>query len=85
MFSVYRTGGDEFMVLGPDCDAEDTEQYIASVQDALQAIGYMASFGYAMYASGDKLDDVCNTADARMYEDKHRYRFRTDSREAVTG
>ncbi len=79
-FRVYRTGGDEFMIWGPQKNLAEARQYIDKTQIALQKTGYMASFGCAEYIRGAAFDAACNLADAQMYQDKRRYKYRSDSR-----
>lgn len=80
-FLSYRVGGDEFMALGKGQTAESVNAYINSMRAALEANNLMASFGYAFYKPGDDFDNVCNQADAHMYDDKKRYKHRVSSRD----
>lgn len=76
-FTAYRVGGDEFMALGKEQTAEAVDKYIADIRAALEEDGMTASFGVAFYSVGDNFDEVCNRADAKMYEDKKHYKHRT--------
>lgn len=75
-FEVYRTGGDEFILLGKGASQEESERYIAKIKDALGKTKYMASFGLAVSSGSESYDSVCNRADALMYEDKKHYPHR---------
>lgn len=79
-FTAYRVGGDEFMALGKEQSEESVRVYVDGMRAALKADSLMASFGYAFYTAGDDFDVVCNQADARMYEDKKRYKHRAGGR-----
>jgi diguanylate cyclase (GGDEF)-like protein len=83
-FCPYRTGGDEFIILGKELNIEETELFIKNVKTDLEKEGYMASFGYALYHTGDNFDAICIQADEKMYADKKRYKHRTVSRESGT-
>lgn len=80
-FFPYRIGGDEFMALGKEQTAEAAKAYIKELCSALAAEGLSASFGYALYHPGDNFDDICNQADANMYDDKRRYKHRANLRD----
>lgn len=78
---VYRTGGDEFIVISRH---ETPEAYIAQAQEELRKSGYMASFGFAVYSKGCSFDAVCNQADRMMYKDKFHYHHRVSKCDADT-
>lgn len=79
--SVFmRYGGDEFVVLLPDCDDKKAKDYIEDFKQALKAYSdnmstpysYDASVGYAIGVLEDKsdLDSLIRKADFAMYEQK---------------
>jgi diguanylate cyclase (GGDEF)-like protein len=73
-YCPYRVGGDEFLVLGKDLKEEAIQCFIDNVRNNLRQENRMASFGYALFHSGDNFDNICNQADAQMYKDKNRYK-----------
>ena len=79
-FLAYRVGGDEFMALGKGKTAEACQAYIDEMRTALAKDDIMASFGCAIYNSGDNFDDICNLADVLMYKDKKQYNHRRSNR-----
>lgn len=75
-FTVYRTGGDEFMVIGEKKSVKDAEKLIEETKIMLSSRGYMASFGVALHADGTDVEATCRAADVLMYEDKSHYAHR---------
>lgn len=72
---VYRTGGDEFMIvyLGSDEISDKLEQLRAECKrkNTRRSLPVKFAVGYAQYqAGGDSWQEVAKTADANMYEDK---------------
>jgi len=77
---IFRTGGDEFVAVMPNCEKSDVEAVIAKWQEALAAlnasgnntihctIAHGTAFGTGEYA----LAEVMKFADEKMYEDKRR-------------
>lgn len=80
-FLPYRVGGDEFMALGKGQPVEAVSTFITDMRTALKENALTASFGYAFYSPGDDFDDVCNKADACMYDDKKHYKHRVSLRD----
>jgi diguanylate cyclase (GGDEF)-like protein len=78
-YCPYRVGGDEFIVLGKELDDGAIGRFIDALRADLEKQNLMASFGYALFHSGDHFDDICNKADAQMYADKRRYKYRRAS------
>lgn len=79
-FRVYRVGGDEFAAVGKGQTADAAAAYIDDMRSFLTENGIMAAFGCAMLSPGDSFDDICNYADSLMYEDKKKYKHRTEER-----
>ncbi len=73
-FHAYRTGGDEFMVLGVNKSISQANEFIEQVKCELKKTEYKASFGCSMYSPGDDFDEVCIQADMAMYKDKETYK-----------
>lgn len=70
--TLYRTGGDEFMIL---CFKQTNFDYIKLVQtlrDAIAKTPYTCAFGLATLFENETFDQICARADAVMYEDKAR-------------
>jgi diguanylate cyclase (GGDEF)-like protein len=73
-FRAYRTGGDEFMVLGINKGAQEAEKFIKDAKNELSKTDYMAAFGYAVYNRGMSFDECLKISDAAMYKDKKTYK-----------
>lgn len=69
--NVFRTGGDEFLVLLLDHLEEECKNGIAQVQDALSQLHVSASIGYAFRPRFDTdFTELQRLADQDMYEKK---------------
>jgi len=75
-----RIGGDEFAVLLPGTDEAGAEQTIEDIRRLVDlnnqyysASNLSLSIGAATSTPGEMLEDVVKRADARMYQEKHRY------------
>ena len=71
---VARIGGDEFGVLGIECDAAGAQVLAGRVRDTLQKAGIEASVGVAVREVAGGLQTAWQLADQRMYEEKNRRR-----------
>lgn len=69
--SLYRTGGDEFMILCYKMNEEEVQELIIQIQEAMKKTEYRCAIGYALYNYRAELDHVCQAADKAMYENKH--------------
>ena len=73
--SVIRLGGDEFLVMLPDCAEDDVHHKMEELRQAVEAIT-PADFGCAYDGSFDAtqagLDKLVGTADRRMYGEKRK-------------
>lgn len=73
--SVIRLGGDEFLVMLPDCAEDDVHHKMEELRQAVEAIT-PADFGCAYDGSFDAtragLDKLVDTADRRMYGEKRK-------------
>lgn len=77
---VFRTGGDEFLVVVQDYARDEVESGLAEVKEHLLATGVSVSMGQVYHESFDgNLDALVRLADARMYEDKAHY-YETNER-----
>lgn len=70
--ALYRTGGDEFMILCYKTNEEKVKALIALLQTELGKTVYRCAIGYAVYRFEQGLDHVCQIADSAMYESKQR-------------
>ncbi|WP_436409592.1 diguanylate cyclase domain-containing protein [Kaistia defluvii] len=75
-----RIGGDEFAILLPGTDEAGAEKTIEDIRRLVDlnnqyysGSALSLSLGAATSAPGESLEDVVKRADARMYEEKHRY------------
>lgn len=68
--SLYRTGGDEFMMLCYRMREEAVQDMIARIRGGLAKTEYRCAIGYAVYDGQTDFDSVCQTADNIMYENK---------------
>lgn len=75
-----RIGGDEFAILLPGTDEAGAEKTIEDIRRLVDlnnqyysGSALSLSLGAATSMPGETLEDVVKRADARMYEEKHRY------------
>jgi diguanylate cyclase (GGDEF)-like protein len=70
-----RTGGDEFLLILPDCQPRQVERVLSRL-NGLQAVAdgkvipYGFSVGWAEYQSGETLEELLERADQELYRDK---------------
>ena len=67
---LYRTGGDEFMILCNKLNANELMELIAGIRAAMAKTPYSCAIGYAFYNSSVGIDKLCLLADDMMYKDK---------------
>ncbi len=79
-FILYRTGGDEFMILGIRASQNEAENLISIIKEKLQETPYTCSFGLYMYKPGEDFDEAVVKADKAMYDDKHIYKANNKKR-----
>lgn len=68
--ALYRTGGDEFMILCYKLEESKVRELIDKIQKAMEQTEYRCAIGYAMYHYRAGLEHVCQIADNAMYENK---------------
>lgn len=78
--SVYRIGGDEFVVTSTRQSKEDMEQVIAEVRCDLVKHNYEISVGIESGACGGNLEKVVAAAETAMRSDKAAYYMRNGDR-----
>lgn len=69
--TLYRTGGDEFMILCIRTEQCVVEKMLADIRSEMKKTPYTCALG-AAYINNEDFDRVCARADAAMYEDKRR-------------
>ena len=67
---LYRTGGDEFMILFVKTDLETVRIIKDAIKTNMEKTPYSCAVGIAVWKDDDTLDEVCAKADVAMYEDK---------------
>lgn len=67
---IARVGGDEFMLLMPDCPPESAEAALERVRAATPA-ETSCSAGLARWDGAEGALELFNRADAALYEAKH--------------
>lgn len=68
--ALYRTGGDEFMVLCYRLSEQQVVALIGRIRNDLDKTVYRCAIGYALYSTQTNFDLVCQAADDVMYENK---------------
>lgn len=68
--SLYRIGGDEFMILCYKLSEKEVQGLISKIRKDLSKTKYQCAIGYALYSNQHKFDYVCHIADNMMYENK---------------
>ena len=76
---VARVGGDEFALLGIECDDNRAEAFVWRIQNALKQADIRASVGLALRAPDHDLASAWDQADADMYTIKHAQRDRASN------
>ena len=66
-----RVGGDEFALLGIECDDAKAEAFVWRIRKALQDAGIRASVGVALRTPDLDLAETWHHADTDMYHAKH--------------
>ncbi len=73
MFSgctLYRTGGDEFMILCRKCTETQVIDFVRQLKAKMAQTPYSCAVGVAFFDSDNNFETICNKADTAMYEDK---------------
>jgi diguanylate cyclase (GGDEF)-like protein len=70
--ALARVGGDEFALLGLECDVVSATALLARLRVSLRTAGVAASAGVATRRAGEDLIATWRRADAAMYVDKQR-------------
>ena len=68
--TVYRVGGDEFMIFYSGSDEERIKKAIEKMREETGKTQYVLAFGYSMVAGKQKVTDAIRISDQQMYADK---------------
>jgi diguanylate cyclase (GGDEF)-like protein/PAS domain S-box-containing protein len=79
--TILRFGGEEFLVVLPQCAAEDATEIVERLRRATPD-GQTCSAGLAMWKPGESIDDLVGRADKALYEAKENGRDRLVSASA---
>ena len=72
--SVYRIGGDEFVIVCRKVSEEDVKKLIERIRNKVSETKYHCAIGYSYSLKGDKdIDSMIKEADEMMYKDKMDY------------
>lgn len=67
---LYRTGGDEFMVLCFGKEEKEVENALTDMRAEMAKTPYDCAIGTAYRASGEDFQTLCSRADRQMYDNK---------------
>ena len=70
---VYRIGGDEFVVMSEDADANECAQKMESVVQEVASHNYSISYGIAHRENGIGAGSIVQEADEKMLASKRAY------------
>ena len=79
--TILRYGGEEFLVVLPDCDADDATEIVERLRGATPD-EQTCSAGLAVWRAGETVDDLVGRADKALYEAKENGRDRVVSASA---
>lgn len=69
---LYRTGGDEFMMLCFKVNQDVVAKMIEDIQREMKQTRYSCAIGVVEYQKEENIDNACKRADEMMYENKMR-------------
>ena len=78
--SLYRVGGDEFVVFPAPVEGQTCEDRMRSASASITAQGYSISYGIAAHGSVVGLRELVREADEKMLESKRAYYAEHDRR-----
>lgn len=73
--AMYRTGGDEFMVLCRNETKAQAEKILECARKNLIGTSYSFASGISLYTPGMDIEEICRNADKNMYEDKRLFKL----------
>lgn len=68
--TLYRTGGDEFMILCYKYSEKKVQDLINQLRQEMGKTQYRCAMGYALYSHSREFDQICHNADNAMYKNK---------------
>jgi len=71
--SIYRMGGDEFLVFTKGVDPENVKQNINTFVDQLKIKDYTVAIGMSFRTQNTNCEEMVREAEVRMYEAKSQY------------
>ena len=72
--SVYRMGGDEFVIVCRKTAEEDVINLVKKIEENVSETKYSCSIGYSYHNEGTiKLEDLLKESDKKMYSNKASY------------
>jgi len=71
--SIYRMGGDEFLVFAKKLTQESVKQNIETFIDQLKPMGYNVAIGMSYRIQNTNCEEMVREAEIRMYEAKAKY------------
>lgn len=70
---IYRTGGDEFLVVCKNMTEKNVKSRLDAARQAIEDGGYHVSAGMEWREDSFSVDDMVRAAEVKMYGEKHRY------------
>ncbi len=71
--SIYRMGGDEFLVFAKKTSQENIKQNIKTFIEQLKPVGYNVAIGMSYRTQNTNCEEMVREAEIRMYEAKAQY------------
>ncbi len=71
--SIYRMGGDEFLVFTKNAEPEKVKQKIEIFMEQLKPMGYNVAIGVSYRTQNTNCEEMVREAEIRMYEAKAQY------------
>lgn len=68
--TLYRTGGDEFMIIITNTTMDKTDELVSNIRRDMNKTKYSFAIGVSYHTIGEDVDDTCRAADISMYADK---------------
>ena len=76
---LYRTGGDEFMVLCFGKEETEIENMLKGMRVEMKKTPYACAIGAAYRTEGEEFQKLCSRADQQMYVDKFRMKQESEN------